>query len=103
MKQIVNSFMINRYIANRMKPGIPRSDSVFNKKLLKFTIILEQWPFQMPWMLFLVVENLQQELEIENRTRTCTGKQARRSSIEIGESLRSLLFLAKIFRPLGGD
>jgi len=52
-------------------------------------------------MIFLVVENLQQELEIENQTRTCTGKQARRSSIEIGESLPSLLFLAKIFRPLG--
>ena len=100
MKQIVNSYMINRYIANRMKPGIP-SDSVFYKKLLKFTILLEQWPYQMPWMLFLVGENLQQEHEIENRTRTCSGKQARRSSIEIGESVPSLVFLAKIFRPLG--
>jgi hypothetical protein len=90
MKKIVNSYMINRYIANRMKPGIP-SDSVFYKKLLKFTMLLEQWPYQMPWMLFLVEENLQQEHEIENRTRTCTGKQARRSSIEIGESLPSIL------------
>jgi hypothetical protein len=45
-----------------MKPGIP-SDSVFYKKLLKFTILLEQWPYRMAWML-LVVENLQQEMEI---------------------------------------
>ena len=99
MKQIVNSYMINRFIANRMKSGIP-SDSVFYKKLLKLTILLEQWPYQMPWMLFLVEENLQQEHEIDNRTRTCTGKEASCSSIEIGESLPSLLFLAKIFRPL---
>jgi hypothetical protein len=101
MKQIVNSYMINRYIANRMKPGILPSDSVFYKKLLTFTILLEQWPYQMPCMLFLVEENLQQEHEIENRTRTCTGKQAHCSLFEIGESLSSLLFLAKIFRPLG--
>ena len=55
----------------------------------------------MPWMLFLVEENLQQEHEIDNRTRTCSGKEASCSLIEIGESLPSLLFLAKIFRPLG--
>ena len=89
MKRIVNSYMVSRYIANKMKPGIP-SDSVFYKKLLKFTILLEQWPYRMAWMI-LVVENLQQEVEIENRTRTtCTAKRARRSSIEIGESLTSL-------------
>jgi hypothetical protein len=45
-----------------MKPGIP-SDSVFYQKLLKFSILLEQWPYRMSWML-LVVENLQQEMEI---------------------------------------
>jgi hypothetical protein len=73
MKQIVNSYMINRYIANRMKPGIP-SDSVFYKKLLKLTILFEQWPYQMPWMLFLGVDNLQQELEIENRTRVMVNE-----------------------------
>ena len=101
MKKIVNSYMINRYIANRMKPGIP-SDSVFYKKLLKLTILLEQWPYyRIAWMLLLAVENLQQEHDIENRTRTCTGKEARCSLIEIGESLPSLFFLAKIFRPLG--
>jgi hypothetical protein len=85
-----------------MKPGIlPSDSSVFYKKLLTFTILLEQWPYQMPCMMFLVEENLQHEHEIENRTRTsCTGKQASCSSIEIGESLPSLLFLAKIFRPL---
>jgi len=101
MKQIANSYMVNRYIANKMKPGIRiPSDSVFYKNLLKLPILLEQWPYRMAWMI-LVVENLQQEVEIENRTRTtCTAKRARRSSIEIGESLPSLLF-AKIFRPLG--
>ena len=75
MKQIVNSYMINRFIANRMKPGIRiPSDSVFYKKLLKLTILLEQWPYQMPWMLFLGVDNLQQELEIENRTRVMVNE-----------------------------
>jgi hypothetical protein len=87
MKRIVNSYMVSRYIANKMNPGIP-SDSVFYIKLLKFTIVLEQWPYRMAWML-LVVENLQQELDIKNRTRAHTSK-ARRSSIEIGESLTSL-------------
>ncbi len=63
MKQIVNSYMVNRYIQN-MKPGIP-SDSVFYKNLLKLAIILEQWPrYQIDWMLVLLVENLQQELKL---------------------------------------
>ena len=66
MKQIVNSYMINRFIANRMKPGIRiPSDSVFYKNLLKLAIILEQWPrYQIDWMLVLLVENLQQELKL---------------------------------------
>jgi hypothetical protein len=83
MKRIVNSYMVSRYIANKMNPGIP-SDSVFYTKLLKFTIVLEQWPKRMAWML-LVVENLQQELGIRAH-----NSKARRSSIEIGESLTSL-------------
>ena len=68
--------------------SIDSIDPPLSQKLLKLTILLDQWPYQMPCMLFLVVENLQQqELESEIRTRTCTGKQSRRSSIEIGESV----------------
>jgi hypothetical protein len=55
--------------------SIDSIDPPLSQKLLKLTILLEQWPYQMPCMLFLVVENLQQqELESEIRTRTCTGK-----------------------------
>ena len=31
-KQIVNSYMVSRCIANKMNPGIPSEDSVFYKK-----------------------------------------------------------------------
>ena len=82
--------------------SIDSIDPPLSQKLLKLTILLEQWPYyRIAWMLLLAVENLQQEHDIENRTRTCTGKEARCSLIEIGESLPSLFFLAKIFRPLG--
>ena len=82
MKRIVNSHMVSRYIANKMKPGIP-SDSVFYQKLLKFSILLEQWPYRMSWML-LVVENLQQEMEIIESDKALVFS-------SIGESLMSLI------------
>ena len=44
-KQIVNSYMVSRCIANKMNPGIPSEDSVFYKKLSKLTILLKQWPY----------------------------------------------------------
>ena len=82
MKRIFNSYMVNRYIANKRNPGMP-SDSVFYKKLLKFTILLEQWPYRMAWML-LVVENLQQEIEIIESDKGLVFS-------SIGESLMSLI------------
>ena len=85
MKRIVNCYMVARYISNILRRGVSSGfDSLFNKKLLKFTILLEQWPYRMAWML-LIVENYQQELEIRN----LKGQGSSCSSI--GESISSLV------------
>jgi len=77
----IPTWLVSQY-CKKMKPGIPSEDSGFYKKLSKLTILLEQWPYQMAWMLLVgALENLQQELGIEIRTRT--GKQALRRSSRI--------------------
>jgi len=59
MKRILNSFMLSRIIAKKLKPhGIV--DSVFSKKLMKVIILCEQWPYRMAW-LFVVVDNFRKE------------------------------------------
>lgn len=62
IKRIINSYMVARLIANKKKSEMEPTDNFF-KKLLKFTILLEQWPCRMAWMM-LVVENLHQQIEI---------------------------------------
>ena len=61
MKRIVNSYMLARFVAN-MKRSDTKSTGDFYMNLMKSTVLLEQWPYRMAWML-LVVENLQQKIE----------------------------------------
>jgi len=59
IKRIINSYMVSRLVAAIIR-GESERVSYFHKNLMKLTILLEQWPYRMAWML-LIVENLQQE------------------------------------------
>jgi len=62
IKRIINSYMVSRLVTTKIR-GESERVSYFHKKLLKLTILLEQWPYRMAWIL-LIVENLQQEKNI---------------------------------------
>jgi Leucine-rich repeat (LRR) protein len=62
IKRIINSYMISRSVIEDLKPQTDNSN-VFQEKLLKLIILLEQWPYRMAWML-IIVENLQKENRI---------------------------------------
>ena len=66
MKRILNSFMLSRIIAKKLKPR-GKMDSVFSEKLLKLIILCEQWPYRMAW-LFVVVDNSSKEITIKQKT-----------------------------------
>ncbi len=59
IKRIINSYMLSRHVADSSNLKEP----AFREKLLKLTILLEQWPYRMSWML-IMVENMQQEIRI---------------------------------------
>ena len=61
MKRIANSYIIARLVALKLSPKKDNDILIFKEKLLQFTILLEQWPCRMSWML-LVVEKFWQEL-----------------------------------------
>lgn len=64
--------MISRYVADKMNLKGP----VFREKLLKLTILLEQWPYRMSWML-IMVENMQQQNRIIQNHKNDEKKQER--------------------------
>lgn len=64
MDRIVNSYVLARLIACENRCDT-RSTSDFYKKLLKFTILSEQWPYRIAWLI-LVVDNLKKEIEIRD-------------------------------------
>jgi Leucine-rich repeat (LRR) protein len=72
IKRIINSYMISRYVADKMNLKGP----VFREKLLKLTILLEQWPYRMSWML-IMVENMQQQNRIIQNHKNDEKKQER--------------------------
>ena len=78
MKRIANSYIIARVVASKLSSKKNEDILIFQKKLLQFTILLEQWPCRMSWIL-LIVENFEQEPLNE-------GDEVP----EIGESLRSI-------------
>ena len=65
MKRIINSYMVSRYVAQRLKVNQNRGNDLFYKKLLKLIILFEQWPCRMAWILA-VVKNLQREIKLSN-------------------------------------
>ncbi len=88
MNRIVNTYMVSRSIVGKKNPTLP-PDDIFFKNILKFTILLEQWPYRMAWTL-LVVENIQQEIYTQELIRNGKVRQ-RISSDAIGENLISLV------------
>merc|ERR1719491_2098313 len=78
MKRIANSYIIARVVASKLSSKKNKDILIFQKKLLQFTILLEQWPCRMSWIL-LIVENFEEEPLNE-------GDEVP----EIGESLRSI-------------
>jgi hypothetical protein len=72
IKRIINSYMISRFVTDKMNLKEP----VFREKLLKLTILLEQWPYRMSWML-IIVENMQQQIRIINNHKDDEKKQER--------------------------
>jgi len=64
IKRIVNSYMVARFVAMEKRSDL-ESTGVFYNKLLKLTILMEQWPYRMAWI-WIFVEKLHQEIEIKN-------------------------------------
>ena len=67
MKRIFNSYMLARCIVRLSKPEIPL-DSPFFRNLMKMTILLEQWPYRMAWVLVLVERFEREKVMNDNRT-----------------------------------
>ena len=67
MKRIFNSYMLARCIVRLSKPEIPLN-SPFFRNVLKMTILLEQWPYRMAWVLVLVERYEPVKDMNENRT-----------------------------------
>ena len=85
MKRIMNSYILARFVANKMRSDSPSDSHNFYRNLMKFTILLEQWPYRMAWML-LIMENIEQEIGI----RDIAQIQGNLSSSPIGASLISV-------------
>ena len=63
IKQIVNSYIF-AWSNSKVFKSYELPNSNFFRKLLKLTILLEQWPYQMAWIM-MVVGNFQQEQDIK--------------------------------------
>ena len=56
--------MLSRTIAKDLKPSLANEDD-FGQRLLKLTILCEQWPYRMAW-LFVIVKNIQKETMLKD-------------------------------------
>jgi Leucine-rich repeat (LRR) protein len=65
MKRIMNSYMVSRIVAKKLRPNLA-SQKEFGEKLLKLIILCEQWPYRMAWFL-VVAENIQQEKSLQDQ------------------------------------
>jgi hypothetical protein len=65
MKRIINSYMVSRIVAKKLRPKLA-GQKEFGEKLLKLIILCEQWPYRMAWFL-VVAENIQQEKSLQDQ------------------------------------
>jgi hypothetical protein len=84
MKRIINCYMVSRIIAKKLSPKLAGSaDGDFRRKLMKMIILFEQWPYRMAWLM-VIVENIQQEISLKQRTNSEKGN-------PIGKNLTSII------------
>ena len=83
MKRILNSYMVSRIVAKKLRPNLARQNE-FREKLLKLVILFEQWPYRMAWFL-VIVENIQQERLLQDQDRSIV------SHNPIGDTLTNII------------
>ena len=111
LKRVINSFNVARLIAERRigevkEPTKKAAKSDLKHKLLKLTILTEQWPYRMGWVMQFV-EDMQQQHEMyaELREEDTEGKVAAKrllehSTMERGAYLKQVL--DKVLDAQGG-
>lgn len=113
IKRIIMSYMVSRTVAKKLN-FVLASQKDFREKLLKMTILFEQWPYRMAWIL-VIVKNIQQEKSLQDKWEGAVAKagvdrilqqkemlEYQRPSDPIGNNLTSIVArLSKLKRERG--